>query len=213
MAQPRRRGRSAPDATPGIQRVWRHRGAMAWLLSPISLLYGALAGLRRLLYVRGVLRVERLPVPVVVVGNVVAGGAGKTPRDPGRRAGAAAAWMAPGRGVPRVRARHLRLPRGAGGQQRRRVRRRAPADRAVHRRAGVRRATARAGGPRPAGAASADRRGRLRRRSAALGAGPGCGAVRIQRGRHRQRMAAAGRPAARALAAARGCRAARRSRP
>ncbi|MFD2298624.1 tetraacyldisaccharide 4'-kinase [Paracidovorax citrulli] len=79
MAQPRRRGRSAPDATPGIQRVWRHRGAMAWLLSPISLLYGALAGLRRLLYVRGVLRVERLPVPVVVVGNVVAGGAGKTP--------------------------------------------------------------------------------------------------------------------------------------
>ncbi|AVS62427.1 tetraacyldisaccharide 4'-kinase [Paracidovorax avenae] len=79
MAQPRRRGLPVPDATPGIQRAWRHRGAAAWLLSPVSLLYGALAGMRRLLYERGVLRAERMPVPVVVVGNVVAGGAGKTP--------------------------------------------------------------------------------------------------------------------------------------
>ncbi|AVS74616.1 tetraacyldisaccharide 4'-kinase [Paracidovorax cattleyae] len=63
----------------GLQEAWRHRGAIAWLLAPVSLLYCALAGMRRLLYVRGILRAERMPVPVVVVGNVVAGGAGKTP--------------------------------------------------------------------------------------------------------------------------------------
>jgi tetraacyldisaccharide 4'-kinase len=62
-----------------LQRAWLRRGALAWLLAPIALLYGALAALHRALYRTGMRRVERLPVPVVVVGNVVAGGAGKTP--------------------------------------------------------------------------------------------------------------------------------------
>lgn len=61
------------------QAVWSQRGLIAWLLWPISLLYGALGALRRALYRAGVLAVYRLPVPVVVVGNVVVGGAGKTP--------------------------------------------------------------------------------------------------------------------------------------
>lgn len=58
---------------------WDRRGALAAALYPLSLLY------RGALFVRGVLaaagwpRVQRLPVPVLVVGNVVAGGAGKTP--------------------------------------------------------------------------------------------------------------------------------------
>jgi len=51
----------------------------AWLLSPLSLLFRWIVAARRALYAGGVLRVERLPVPVVVVGNVTAGGAGKTP--------------------------------------------------------------------------------------------------------------------------------------
>ena len=57
-----------------LQRAWLRRGAVARLLYPLSLLYRALVALDRALR-----RPERLPVPVIVVGNVVAGGAGKTP--------------------------------------------------------------------------------------------------------------------------------------
>ncbi len=46
------------------------------LLSP---LYGLASGLRRRLYRRGWLRQRQLPVPVIVVGNITAGGTGKTP--------------------------------------------------------------------------------------------------------------------------------------
>lgn len=61
------------------QAVWSRRGPLAWLLWPVSLVYGALGALRRSLYRAGWLTVHRLPVPVVVVGNVIVGGAGKTP--------------------------------------------------------------------------------------------------------------------------------------
>lgn len=61
------------------QGIWSRRGPLAWLLWPISLLYGGLFALRSILYAAGLLKVQRLPVPVVVVGNVVVGGAGKTP--------------------------------------------------------------------------------------------------------------------------------------
>lgn len=66
-----------------LQRVltsaWTHRGPLAWLLWPVALLFGALAALRRGIYRVGLLKAGRVPVPVIVVGNVVAGGSGKTP--------------------------------------------------------------------------------------------------------------------------------------
>lgn len=62
-----------------LQQAWLRRGRLAWSLRPLSWLYGALAALHRGLFRIGLRRVQRVPVPVVVVGNVVAGGAGKTP--------------------------------------------------------------------------------------------------------------------------------------
>lgn len=62
-----------------LTRAWLHRGWLAWLLWPLSVFYGGLVHLRKTMYGQGWLTTERLPVPVLVVGNVVAGGAGKTP--------------------------------------------------------------------------------------------------------------------------------------
>ncbi len=49
------------------------------LLSPISLLYGAGVGFRNWAYRRGILRGISFSVPVISVGNLSVGGAGKTP--------------------------------------------------------------------------------------------------------------------------------------
>jgi tetraacyldisaccharide 4'-kinase len=54
-------------------------GLAARLLQPLSWLYGALAALHRAPYRLGWRPVQRAPVPLLVVGNLVAGGAGKTP--------------------------------------------------------------------------------------------------------------------------------------
>ncbi|VTU35058.1 Tetraacyldisaccharide 4'-kinase [Variovorax sp. PBS-H4] len=62
-----------------LQRAWLQRGALAALLWPVSLVYGALSALRRVFYRLGILGTERVGVPVIVVGNVIAGGSGKTP--------------------------------------------------------------------------------------------------------------------------------------
>lgn len=62
-----------------IQRAWNHRGPVALALWPLSCLYGLLGAVRRQLYRAHVLHSERVRVPVIVVGNVIAGGAGKTP--------------------------------------------------------------------------------------------------------------------------------------
>jgi len=45
----------------------------------LETLYGALTSLRRGAYRSGLVRARRAPVPVVVVGNITAGGTGKTP--------------------------------------------------------------------------------------------------------------------------------------
>lgn len=61
-----------------LERAQR-RGPLPRLLWPVSLLYRGLMALRRWLYARGLVKVHPMDVPVVVVGNVVVGGAGKTP--------------------------------------------------------------------------------------------------------------------------------------
>lgn len=48
-------------------------------MNPLSALYGAGVGVRNRLYDRGKLRIDRLQAPVVSIGSVSAGGAGKTP--------------------------------------------------------------------------------------------------------------------------------------
>ena len=68
-----------PPSSAGLVRAWQSRGLAAWALWPISLLYGAVVRLRRALYRHGTLRSEHPGRPTIVVGNVIAGGAGKTP--------------------------------------------------------------------------------------------------------------------------------------
>jgi tetraacyldisaccharide 4'-kinase len=62
-----------------LQRAWLARGPLACALLPVAWLYGALGAMREWLYRAGIFKTVRLPVPVVVVGNLIAGGAGKTP--------------------------------------------------------------------------------------------------------------------------------------
>ncbi|MBV9211385.1 MAG: tetraacyldisaccharide 4'-kinase [Acidobacteria bacterium] len=49
------------------------------LLSPLSALYGAATRARLMLYRAGALRAEKIPAPVISVGNITTGGTGKTP--------------------------------------------------------------------------------------------------------------------------------------
>jgi tetraacyldisaccharide 4'-kinase len=60
-------------------RHWQSRGAIAWLLWPASLLFGIVVAVRRVLFKARILGSMHPGVPVIVVGNLTAGGSGKTP--------------------------------------------------------------------------------------------------------------------------------------
>jgi tetraacyldisaccharide 4'-kinase len=63
----------------GLEKYWYRISLFHLLLWPISILFGALAAIRRALYRSGVLHSIKLPVPVIIVGNISVGGTGKTP--------------------------------------------------------------------------------------------------------------------------------------
>ena len=63
-----------------LERHWQSPNPLLrLLLRPLSILFGKIARRRRARYRIGSLKSEKLPVPVVIVGNLHAGGTGKTP--------------------------------------------------------------------------------------------------------------------------------------
>ena len=75
---------------------WYTRSPWLLLLTPLSLLFRIIVRLRRLAYQSGLLHSYRVSRPVIIVGNITAGGTGKTPlviwlagylRDKGYRPG------------------------------------------------------------------------------------------------------------------------------
>lgn len=86
-----------------IERLWYGKNRPLMLLSPFAWIYRAVAEARRRSAITA--RVQALPVPVVVVGNITAGGTGKSPLT---------AWL-----VDEIRAagwRPVILSRGYGGK-------------------------------------------------------------------------------------------------
>ena len=62
-----------------LQREWLSDGPLSQALRPLAAVYGLLLRIRNAFYQLGWLRTATLPVPVIVVGNWIVGGAGKTP--------------------------------------------------------------------------------------------------------------------------------------
>ena len=62
-----------------LERHWRGVTLPGLVLYPFSLLFRLAVALRRMLYRTGVWPAVKLPVPVIVVGNITVGGTGKTP--------------------------------------------------------------------------------------------------------------------------------------
>ncbi len=81
---------------PSLHTLWTRTGVLTVLLLPLAALFSGVSTLRRLAYRRGWLNAVGVGVPVIVVGNITAGGSGKTPlviwlvnwlRDQGYRPG------------------------------------------------------------------------------------------------------------------------------
>ncbi len=59
--------------------IWYKDAFLGILLLPLAYAFSDIVRLRRFLYRQGVLKSHKLPVPVIVVGNITVGGTGKTP--------------------------------------------------------------------------------------------------------------------------------------
>jgi len=72
-------GRWREIATRASAALWYGSHPLRWLLWPVAFVFGALVAVRRLGYRQGWLKSFDAGVPVIVVGNITAGGTGKTP--------------------------------------------------------------------------------------------------------------------------------------
>jgi tetraacyldisaccharide 4'-kinase len=59
--------------------IWYKDPFIGTWLMPLGFLFSDIARFRKFLYRIGVLKTQRLPVPVIIVGNITVGGTGKTP--------------------------------------------------------------------------------------------------------------------------------------
>ena len=62
-----------------LVKTWHEKNGLSLFLRPFSWLYCFITIVRRMAYRLRFLRSEKLPVPVIVVGNLTVGGTGKTP--------------------------------------------------------------------------------------------------------------------------------------
>lgn len=62
-----------------IEEIWYGKHPLSVVLVPFGWCYQLLTILRHLLYQSGILPMQQLDIPVIVVGNIVVGGTGKTP--------------------------------------------------------------------------------------------------------------------------------------
>ncbi|MFZ0218680.1 MAG: tetraacyldisaccharide 4'-kinase [Candidatus Aquirickettsiella sp.] len=60
-------------------KIWQKKNFLAYLLWPLSFVYGSFIFLRRKLYQLHLLKINYFSVPIIVVGNITVGGTGKTP--------------------------------------------------------------------------------------------------------------------------------------
>lgn len=62
-----------------LEQSWYTKSGLTPFLRPVSWLYIGAAVIRRILYRFSIIKATRLPIPVIVVGNITVGGTGKTP--------------------------------------------------------------------------------------------------------------------------------------
>lgn len=62
-----------------LDEYWSSYNWFVFCLLPLSWLFCGISWIRRTAYKKGLIKIHRLPVPVVIVGNITVGGTGKTP--------------------------------------------------------------------------------------------------------------------------------------
>ncbi len=107
-----------PTLATRLQAIWYGDATPPWPLRLLSRLFGLMVRLRRAAYVRGLCRSQRVAGPVIVVGNLTVGGAGKTPLVIWLVRQLSRARAAPGRGAAWLW-RSLALAGGAAGRDER----------------------------------------------------------------------------------------------